>query len=377
VPEEFSIPDLLSLLQVDNRNAAIKMAMESERLCRRHRYEEAITAAQNAVHISGHKSELQGIALLYLSAARFLTAMPDECEKSIRDCTRAIRVLSTHTHNRAIAQIVRAKYEIESDGTRNKVSAVEHLDIAAKMLQGLITDSHEYQRGDRAKLYQDLLEFVESKAGQLHSSLTEIDLADRMPSTQQTPSTSVSDKQEEVIEPIQSQEIPSPQAASQSQQDKIESKLPIPTRLLWPTPSPTRVELFPPGIGTALDYIDASRLSVDGQPYFLEPIAPVSDSEKSVRLYAGKQYLAYQVEGSPNQRVLVRNQDRPDQRQQFVVVADPVESRVWIDNAESDPLFTNIHILGIRRTWSEKPDIEVEPHIIGVVEAIMTKANSD
>lgn len=369
--DDFSISDLLRMLHVERQNTTIRMAEESERLCRRHRCEEAIVAAKNAVRIAGHKSGLQGIALLYLSAARFSTGMPDEREQSIRDCTHAIRVLSIHTHNRAVAQIARAKFEIESDGPQNKVSAMEHLNDAAKTLQTLITDSYEHQRFNETKLYQDLLGFVDDKTEKLHSSLTEIDLADYAPSTRPIPASSVS-VEPPMVKPVQPQEVPLQQIASQPQYERIKGKLPIPTQLLWPTPAPTKVELFPVGNGARLDYIDASRLSVDGQPFSLEPVYPVSGHEKAVRILAGKQYLAYQVEGNPNQRVLVRSQDRPDQMRQLVVVADPVEPRVWIDDAESDPLFTNIHILGIRRSWSTEGDSNVEPHIIGVVEAIMT-----
>ncbi len=371
MPDKFSIPDLLSLLQVDRQNAAIRMAVESERLCRRQRYEDSITVANNAVLIAGHKSELQGVALLYLSTARFATAMPDERQKSIRDCTRAIRALAVHSHNRAIAQIVRAKFELESDGMHNKVSAMKHLNDATKTLQALIADSYEHQRLNETKLYQDLLVFVKDKTEQLHSSLTEIELSDRTLPTQPIPASSIPVEQP-VVKPTQPQEVPPQQTASWSQREKIQGKLPVPTRLLWPTPAPTKVELFPIGNGARLDYIDASRLSIDGQPFSLEPVYPVSSHDKAVRLFAGQQYLAYHIDGSPNQRVLVRSQDRPDQVRQFVVVSDPTEPRVWIDDAESDPLFSNIHILGINRSWSTEDAPEVKPHIIGIVEALMT-----
>lgn len=371
MPDELSIPDLLSLLQVDRTNSAIKLAIESERLCRRHRYEEAIAAAKNAVYMAGHKSGLQGVALLYLSTARFASAMPDECHKAIRDSARAIRALSVYTHNRAIAQIIRAKFETESDDMQ--VSAIEHLSAVANTLQALIADSWEYQRPKEAELYHYLLSFVEAKIGRLHFSLTAID---RAPSARPAQAASEPIEQSSTG-PTQLHEIPQQVTTGRSQHDRIQGKLPIPTRLLWPIPEPTSVELFPIGNGARLDYIDASRLSVDGQPFSLEPVSPVSGHDEVVRLHAGKQYLAYQVEGNPDQRVLVRNQNRPDQLRQLVVVADPAEARVWIDDAESEPPYTHIHIWGLDRSWNTENHDQVKPHIIGVVEAIMTAIEPD
>jgi hypothetical protein len=373
VPSEFSIPDLLSLLQVDHQNAAIRMAVESARLCRRHRYEEAIATANNAATVAGHKAELRGIALLYLSAARFATTMPDEQEKSARDCTRAIRAFSIHAHNRAIAQIVRAKFELETDGKENQVSALKHLNAAAKTLQALITDSREHQRTAKAALYQNLLHFVDNRTERLYVSLSELETIERAIYTRPIPASPVPPKQP-VIKQIQQIEVPPQQIANQSQYERLQSKLPMPTRLLWPTPSPTKVELLPMSDDAGLDYIDASGLSIDGQTFSL---APISGHGNAVRLYAGKQYLAYQVEGDPDQRVLVRSQDQPDQVRQFVVVADPAESRLWIDDAESNPPFTSIHILGINRSWSTDNNVDMKPHIIGVVEAIMTAVQPD
>jgi hypothetical protein len=375
VPEEFSIPDLLSLLQIDLENAAIRMALESDLRCRRHRYTEAISAAKNAVQIAGHKSDLQGIALLYLSAARFATTMPDERKKSVRDCTRAIRALSVHAHNRAIAQIIRAKFESQSSIPEDKVDAIEHFDTVARALQNLVTDAYEHQRLGETRLYRDLFHFVETEIERLHSSLAALDVEYHVPHTRAASSSTSADQPS--IESTHPYDVPQPIVPAETQREKIQDKLPIPTRLLWPAPEPAKVELFSPSSDSQLDYIDASQLSLGGLPYLLEPISPTSSQEKPVRLYAGKQYLSYQVEDNPKQRILVRSQNSRDQAKQLVVVADPAQARAWVTDAESEPPYTYVHVLGLDRTWSIDDHDQVELHIIGVVEAIMIPVESD
>jgi hypothetical protein len=362
--------DLLGKLQVNDQNAVVKMARESGKKNRRHHYEEAIEIARNAVHSAGSDPELQSIARLYLSAALYKSRLPDGYQESIRESTRAIRDFSLHTHNRVIAQIMRAKFQSKSDEPENKLKAMEGFSEASQTLHKLIKDAYEHHHSKEMASYDELVDFVDNQLSQLHSVLTT--------TSGNTHTHAMRPARIEPEEPVSGQRRAnaSPQTTIESQYGKIRDKLPILTRLLWPSSEPAKVELLSAGDGARLDYIDVSRISLDGEPFSLEPVVPVSGSEGVVRLQVGKQYFAYPVEGKPDQRVLIRRQKLPDQERQLVVAADPVEARVWIDDAESKAPYHHIHILGQDRTWDLDDVDQAEPYIIGIVEAIMTRLGS-
>src|SRR5512141_437697 len=97
--EQLSLASLLSLLQFDPQDNALKLCRDADSLRRRRRYPEAIELAERAVKMSRQNYVRMGIALLHLSSIRANAHQPEEEEQAIRDCERAIRALSIHPHN--------------------------------------------------------------------------------------------------------------------------------------------------------------------------------------------------------------------------------------------------------------------------------------
>ncbi|HTP10550.1 MAG TPA: hypothetical protein VMP08_19990, partial [Anaerolineae bacterium] len=70
MPEEFSIPDLLSKLQLERDHTAIQLSLEADRLCRLRQYKPAIDVADSATRLVPTNPWLLGQTLLYLSYVR-------------------------------------------------------------------------------------------------------------------------------------------------------------------------------------------------------------------------------------------------------------------------------------------------------------------
>jgi hypothetical protein len=152
----------------------------------------------------------------------------------------------------------------------------------------------------------------------------------------------------------------------------------ISQRLIWPPQEPPLVIDAPPGMtGLMPDFLGIRQLSVRNRVYDVTPLT----GDDPVQLRPRQNYWVASLEGAERgELVLVREQVRPDQAEQFVAVHAPTERRVWIDKAESTDNFTHIHILGAEREWvmrdfsPEHLDMN-EPRIIGIVEAILFPAD--
>jgi hypothetical protein len=148
-------------------------------------------------------------------------------------------------------------------------------------------------------------------------------------------------------------------------------------RLVWPPKEPPLVIDAPPGMtGLMPDFLGIRQLSVQNRVYDVRPLV----GNEPVQLRPRQNYWIAPLEGAEHgELALVREQVRPDQATQFVVVSEPTARRVWIDKAEATDNFTHIHVIGAERDWvirdlsPEHLDMS-EPHIIGIVEAILIPA---
>jgi hypothetical protein len=136
------------------------------------------------------------------------------------------------------------------------------------------------------------------------------------------------------------------------------------TQLIWPEPEPIGWQLAPfvtiagpepKPTGPALDYIEITQVTIQGQPYAIEPL--YSD-RRSLRLQTGQSYIPLQVvtDGGPYY-ALVRRQDHIDAAEQFAVMRG--KDRVWTAHLPED---TSEAV-----TYTDR-DIR----IIGVIEAVLT-----
>jgi hypothetical protein len=148
----------------------------------------------------------------------------------------------------------------------------------------------------------------------------------------------------------------------------------ISQRLIWPPKEPPLVIDAPPGMtGLMPDFLGVRQLSVQNRVYNVKPLV----GDEPVQLRPRQNYWVVPLEGAEHgELVLVREQARPDQAEQFVVVSEPTALHVWIDKADATEGFTHLHSLGAEREWivrdttPEHLDLST-PRIIGIVEAIL------
>lgn len=365
--EHLSIANLLSLLQFDPQDNALQLCREADSLRRRRRYTEAIELAERGVQMSRSSYVRLGVALLFLSSIRASAHRPNDGQLAIRDCERAIRALSIHPHNHAIALVLLGQIQLEIDEEANQADALASFDQARQALDELILTTREYHQQKYLQIYRNLQAALTTRIGQLSAALAAVEPIKVWPKEavdQATPLPTLVEQATIPTRPGQATPIP--------------IRLPIPTKLIWPTTEQASLEVVAVMSGVPLDSVEISQLSIEGHDYKINPIKPTPTGSQSLRLQHGQQYVTMQVDSKVDQRVLIRRQDRPDQKRQFIVVADLSRQQAWIDDAESTVPFKVIHIIGAERRWNLRdgsdptPLPEDELRIIGVVEAILT-----
>jgi hypothetical protein len=378
VLDELSIPNLLSLLQVDRSSAMMKLCIEAEGLRRQRCYKDAIDLAQSAVKLAQYDSALVGVSLLYSSCARATSSQPHEEEIAVHECNRAIRALNLFPYNLAIAQIVRAQIELWCDTADCQESALVFFDHARKILQTLMTEGQKYGYLEQAERCQNLYARVTEKGVEVAEALARRVVVRATSTLRAAPPTLTSTPQ--AAPPPQTSDTPS----EFSRGAKPPIKLPIPTRLVWPLPEPKiGLELLPLATGTAPDFVEVNQVSINHQLYKVEPVEYAVSSGGLVPIRTRQPYLVVPLKDDANGRcALVRQEARLDQPRRYIAIDDPVKRETWIDESESTSPYNRIHIIGAERDWVIHDETELVPynvhelHIIGSVEAILTPAKA-
>jgi hypothetical protein len=366
VADQLSISSMLKLLQVipksDEQNNILKLCREAEILRRRRNPQKALDVIESAVQLAHNAFDhtLEGTTLLYASQIRVSAHLPDEEQHAIYDCDRAIRLLSLEPHNRIVARIIRAQIELQISHADCQQVALNQFIKASQELRRLATDAREHNDPEQSDHYTNLYDAVEMEVRHLSDSLVRAfpvrgDL------------------------PTQGTTWPQSTKSSLSSQFFQEMEFPIkviPMQQIWPMSQLVGSEFVPMIGGAALDYIEVSRISIQGKLYALKPTTP--SFAGALRLHAGQTYFTLPLAGNTDQKVLIRQRDRPDRAQQMIVVADQSNQQVWLDESESSAPYTHVHIIGLEREW----DIKDEPqttsynqgmlHFIGIVEAVLT-----
>jgi hypothetical protein len=339
---------------------------------------EAISTAESAANIVQDDYSLLGVTLLYTTYARLSSHLPREEAKAIRDCDRAIRLLSLTPFNHAIAYTIRAQIELRHKTRGERRTALIYLDRADKVLQQLITTERESNRLDRIELFIKLRQQIDDISQKI---------VDVQPVVPTTPRGEPEPSEPEEFEPPTSTsmpENPSPTKtkSGSSTQEKEPVRLPVPTKLVWPVPdSSAGFQLLPLAADLAPDDMEATHLTIDEQLYRIDPVSPDVDKPSRFRLRLRQQYLLMKLLDSQHAHyAIVRSQDRPDRPRQFVVVDDAVHHAAWIDEAEFVAPYNHIHIIGgdqkISLAKPTRPYL-IQPRIIGVVEALLTRVLSE
>jgi hypothetical protein len=123
LPDELSIPDLLSLLQVDHTHTEIQLSQEADRLCRLRKCKSAIEVAESAMQLVRTDAWLLGETLLYLSYARVCSNLPEQVSQATRECDHGIHALGLSTYNYAIADLIRGQMDLHIYGVAGRSSA--------------------------------------------------------------------------------------------------------------------------------------------------------------------------------------------------------------------------------------------------------------
>ncbi len=365
MPEEFSIPNLLSLLQVDRNHTAIQLSLEADRLCRLRQYKPAIDVADSAARLVPTDPWLLGQTLLYLSYVRLCSNLPEQVLQAKRDCDRAIRALGLSTYNYAIANLIRGQMELDIYGVTGRSNALRYFQRASEVLDKLRIEETQYNRSERAKRCAELKDQADQQVKHLMQKMTTTPKV-RIPAKQRPVEPTVSQPPTQPEEPVAQ---PQEEAAEISLGDKLISQ-----RLIWPPQEPPLVIDAPPGMtGLMPDFLGIRQLSVRNRVYDVMPLI----GDEPVQLRPRQNYWVAPLEGAERgELVLVREQTRPDQTEQFVAVSEPTERRVWIDKAEASDNFTHIHVLGAERQWDVRDYLDLnEPRLIGIVEAILFLAD--
>jgi hypothetical protein len=330
---------------------------------------QAIGAAERALETARDNYELIGITLLYSSAARSGTHLPNHQFLAVRDCDRAIRLLSLIPFNQAIANVIRAQLELlhHKDAEQRDAhrSALVYFDRADMILRRLIKDEHEHNRHANLDRYNELRAEIAKQIAEISRSIaavTPIVIPPKIGVPTPPPPTTPP--------PAPARPTPAPAARPMI-------RLPIPTRLLWPVPQPAvNLELRPNTSGVVPD-VQITQLLINQQPYRIDPLDIVAVPPGPYHLRAHTPYTVMPLfDTTQGQAVLVRQQPCLDRDRQLVAIYDPSTRSAYVDEAESTAPYTHIHVIGISRDWVEdgtiNPIILGNPQIIGIVEALLT-----
>lgn len=361
MPEEFFIPDLLLMLQVDRANPAIELSQAAEGLCRLRQYQSAINVAENATRMVRTNPWLLGSTLLYLSYARMLSDLPEQVRQALRDCDRAIRALGLSTYNYALAHLIRGQMDLQIYGVAGRPAALRYFQRASDVLDKLRYEETQYNRAERVKRCAELKDQADRQIKHLQQKLT-LPAEVKVPPKRRAP-------QPPSIEPETTEETPQVEPLGVPLDDRL-----IMQRLIWPPAEPALIIDMPPGsFGLMPDFLGIRQLSVKDRVYDVKPLV----GGEPVQLRPRQKYWIVPLADAPRgELALVREQVRPDQVEQFVVVSEPTEPRVWIDKVEATENFTHLNIIGAEREWimrdasPEHLDLST-PRIIGIVEAIL------
>lgn len=378
--ESLSIPDLLSLLQVDRQHEAMILAEEAERISRaRAGKNSAITAldlANSAIEIIAKDiSDLRGAALLYRAYVRAGLHDDNQYDEAVRDCNRAVRHYCNVPHNRALGLTIRALIRLETSCEDRLERSLADLLKARIVLETMLQESRLHNQHDEVAFYEHLLAKTIRQVAHIRAQLDPDSLADDTGRVQSTDEPGTASKSARILV--------ASEAAEQLARREFTHRFPIPLPLDLPRSESVGLRIYPPSLSTLPAQVEISHLIIGRRRFDVESV----EGGGALRLRTHQSYQAVPLKGhNNNQYALIRRQDRPDKDQQYVVVDDPVQQEAWIDEARFLPPFRQIHIIGANRKWdlSATADIAVDihisdaipPRIIGVVEAILTPYDS-
>ena len=360
MPNVISVPNLLSLLEIDYSDTAARLCIEAEGLRRKFSYEEAITVINEAIVLAQDNKKVLGVTLLYASAIHLSTgaaylsdSLRDHEKQSIKHCDRAIAALRSMPFNYAIAQALRAKLETQLEEIYSRANMLVHVDRARKILE----ETAEYfQRKMDPKRSATLSTLSDNLAVYLQA-LSKPTSDSKATSKTKPPAPSKSDK---------------PRAL-------VLGDLPVSTRLPWfsdpVADGPKFRFILDDG---ASEVIDATYLLIEGGLYVPHPLSTEFQKDRYL-LSRLRQYFILPITEDKKQYVLVCEQERPDQKKQLIVVAEDARREMWIDEADSRPSFEHIHVTGADRVWDVRPPgIHILGgtgfRLVGVVEAVLLPA---
>ncbi len=354
--DPLSIDELLRRLDLSLIDADIhKRCVDAERLCRQREVQTAIHAARAAANLAVAAGEplTIGAAFLYLAVVRHSSGLKNERDAAPIDGSTAIGWLKRNDHQWAIASLIQARFLL-NDG--RSTAALEYYQQAAMVLIRLAKRSAYNKQPTQERTYWELQRAVARELRRVQIEPGDDDRTARLPSRYGI------------------------RRYSQPGRRVSPFKFTIPARVIWPDDRRTGLGLLPPSSGSAPDFLEISYLTLQGRRFSIQPIDTALAGEvyhmRSRQVYAFLQIEPDQPDIEDECYVIVRQQSRPDQNRQYLVIVDTAHQQAWIDSAESAAPHTQVHIIGLGREWNihdgSETELDDDPlRVFGVVEAIL------
>lgn len=346
-----------------------QLCEREEALRKLNRHTEAIAIATEASQIAhdAYDHNLQGIALLHLSAARASTGRSDLDKQAIRDCNRAIRDFCLEPHNHAIALAIRAQIHRQINQDGDSETSQSYLRQASRALERIIEESHGLSTAGVCKVYRELKDSVDEAINALVKSRAEImplPIAPKLVNRSTAPRPKTINMLSDAVQVLAQRSIPILNISARAG-----------------TPIGEYADY------SALDYIEiADQISLFGRPYTLHWPDNTNQGHRTLQLRVDREYAAVLVDGEsmlptlhPGEYVLVRKQDYHEFDGQLVVATlgsqgegDPTESIV--KRARGYPHIKWLESDNPRR--AKYPQIspnnaDLQLRLFGIVEAIL------
>lgn len=360
--DPLSIDELLRRLDLSLIDADIhQRCVDAERLCRQREVQPAIHAARAAASlaVAARQPLTIGVAFLYLAVVRHSSGLKDERDVAPIDGSTAIGWLKRNDHQWVIATLIQARFLL-NDG--RSTAALEYYQQAALALVRLAQRSAYAKQPKQERAYWELQRAV------------------------------IRELRHVQIEPPDGKRTPpatnryGARQYSQSRRHLPPFNIHVPTRIVWPDNRRTGLGLLPPSGGTAPDFLEISHLALGGRRFNIQPLDPAVTGETypmwSRQVYAFLQIDPDQPDMDDECYIIVRQQSRPDQNRQHLVIVDTIKQEAWIDSAESTAPHTRVHIIGLGREWNihdgSERELDDDPlRVFGVVEAILRAPPDD
>jgi SOS-response transcriptional repressor LexA len=336
--DELAVTSLLRALKSDGVDAnVLNLCKEADRLRRQGHIDESVARAKDAVSLARTTGSFvaNGVAFLYLGAARHSSSKSAEYTQTIADCKTAIAWLDRTGHNCFVAQAIQARL-FQDRGTWR--AAVEHYRRAIRTLDGLIEYHNKRGQTALADEYEKWRSRVQACVQHLEIPQPYLSVTKEYPMPQTVPNEPPSPSSLTTMEPGISPKTEEPLAFTQAGAvppvaEEEPDAATFPGYLLELKMIPIYSASAHAGSAEELfelpveDYLDLNQFIIRGKPYLFEPAQTKVVYTRVISLSRDQSYIIVEVIGDSmepalreGEFVLVKQQNHHDYSGQIVIV---------------------------------------------------------